>query len=168
MAKTAKTSKRKQAQAAKAQDRAPTAVTRRDLLRYGRNGALGIAALAGVGYAGRAWFLKFQNEHDLTRIGQGTPAVVQIHDPQCPICTSLQRETRAALEQFEDGEMLYVVADIKQQTGAAFAAQYNVPHVTLILFDAQGEVSQIVRGMQNRTALAPIFANHFEAYQSGS
>jgi hypothetical protein len=164
MAKNPKTHKRKQAQAAKAQAATPQPITRRDMLRYVRNGAISVAAVAGAGYIGRGWFLGFQEEHDLSRLGQGMPAVVQIHDPQCPICTSLQRETRAALEQFDDGEMLYLVADIKQAKGAAFAAQHNVPHVTLLLFDGQGEVSQVLRGMRNRSELSTILAAHFEAH----
>ncbi len=164
MAKKSKNNQRKQSQAVKAQMAEPATMTRRDMLRYGRTGAIAVAALAGVGYVGRGWFMAFQAEHDLTLIGQGKPAVVQIHDPQCRTCTELQRETRVAMEQFGECDLIYLVADIKQAKGAAFAAQHNVPHVTLILFDPEGEVSQVLRGMRYREELSTILAGHFEAY----
>ncbi len=166
MAKKSKTKQRKQAQAVKAQTVEVTPMTRRDLLRYGRNSVIGVAALTGFGYLARGWFQDFQAEHDLTQIGQGKPAVVQVHDPQCPTCTALQRETRVAMEQFGECDLIYLVADIKQAEGAAFAAQYNVPHVTLILFDGTGEVSQVLRGMRQRDELRTILAGHFDAHGS--
>ncbi|MGC1497894.1 MAG: hypothetical protein WA790_18970 [Sulfitobacter sp.] len=166
MAKKSKTNQRKQAQAAKSKVVDAVPMTRRDVLRYGRNAAIGVAAVAGLGYVARGWFQDFQAEHDLTQIGQGKPAVVQVHDPQCPTCTALQRETRVAMEQFGECDLLYLVADIKQAKGAEFAALHNVPHVTLILFDGKGEVSQVLRGMRQRDELRTILAGHFEAHGS--
>lgn len=165
MAKTSKTNKRKKAQAAKVEAApAEPMMTRRNMLGLARNGAIGVVLLGGAGYVGKGWYEDWKAEHDLTRIGQGKPSVVQVHDPQCPTCTALQGETRAAMRQFGECDLLYLVADIKQEKGAAFAAKHNVPHVTLILMDGAGEVTQILRGMRYSDELETILALHFEAH----
>ena len=91
---------------------APERPSRRDFLRRARNGAL-----VGAGVLGGGWYLvedvnAHRREHDLARIGNGIPTVVQIHDPECPRCRALQKETRRALEGFEPGEIQYLVANI--------------------------------------------------------
>ena len=60
-----------------------------------------VAALAGGG----GWYLVDEvmatiSEQDLTKIGNGIPSVVQIHDPQCSRCIALQNETRKAMKAF--------------------------------------------------------------------
>lgn len=130
---------------------------RRRLLRRARNWAIGLSTVAGVG------FLFVQNvrssihERDLSRIGNGTPTIVQIHDPQCALCRSLQRETRQALNQFEENELDYVVANIKTTEGSKFAIQYAVPHVTLLLFDKSGELKTTLRGQRQSEELGIAF-----------
>jgi len=70
----------------------PTAApTRRDMMKLIRNGAVATFAVAGVGYFGFGSYQAYASEHDLGRIGQGKPVVVQVHDPQCPVCTALQK-----------------------------------------------------------------------------
>ena len=156
-----KANKRKQAQAAKVDK---SAVSRRKMLGLLRNGAIGAVVLAGGGYAGTRMYRTYAAEHDLTRIGQGKPAVVQVHDPQCPTCTALQRETRKAMKQFGECDLLYLVADIRQQDGAAFAARHSVPHVTLVLLDGAGRVTEVLSGMRYRDELEAVLAGHFERY----
>ncbi|MEM6728434.1 MAG: hypothetical protein AAF618_08035 [Pseudomonadota bacterium] len=73
-----KTTKRKKAQTS-AQP-APKA-SRRGLLLYGGAGFL---ALGGAGTAFAVDFMAKLEEQDLSVIGNGTPALVQIHDPACP------------------------------------------------------------------------------------
>lgn len=133
------------------------ALSRRSLLG---GGVAATAAVGGIGFWGMGSFRAYAAEHDLTKVGQGSPTIVQIHDPQCPICTSLQRETRQALGDMDDCGMVYLVADIKTDKGAAFARKYAVPHVTLLLFDGAGELQETVRGMQQSEQLAGIFAAH--------
>lgn len=150
----------------KASAAAPTPeMTRRDTLRLLRNGALGVGGLAIAGYFGVRSFSSFTAEHDLSRVGQGTPSVVQVHDPQCPTCTALQRETRAALSGFEDADLIYLVADILTEEGQDFAFRHNVPHVTLLLFDGAGNLTQTLRGMRNRDELETEFQAHFDRYK---
>ncbi|WP_299286225.1 hypothetical protein [uncultured Tateyamaria sp.] len=99
----------------------PTAAapSRRDVLKLGRNGAIGLTAVAGGGVWGFGSFRAYAAEHDLTRVGEGAMTIVQIHDPQCPTCTALQKQTRAALRDFDDCGVTYLVADIKTPDGAA-------------------------------------------------
>lgn len=127
--------------------------TRRKFIRFARNSVIGIAVVGATGgylaYAASGTM----HEQDLTRIGQGLPSVVQIHDPQCPVCMRLQRTTKAALERLGDGQIDYVVANIRTGKGEAFASKYGVPHVTLLLFDADGELQNILRGEQQADAL---------------
>ena len=169
MSKKTKTNRRKQAQAARAAAAASTAPpSRRSVLRLIGFGTLGIAGAAGAGYVGHGWYQDYAAEHDLTRIGQGKPVVVQVHDPTCTICTALQGETRAALRAFGECEMLYLIADIKQDAGFAFQTQHNVPHVTLVLFDGAGEVQQVLSGMRDSQELQAVFARHLQAHGSMS
>lgn len=104
-------------------------------------------------------------EQDISRIGQGVPTVVQIHDPGCTLCTALQNETRKALKGFAPQELDYVVANVKTDEGSAFAARQGQPHVTLILMDPDGRAVQVLNGPQDRDDLRQIFEAHAAAYR---
>ncbi|MEL6840180.1 MAG: hypothetical protein AAFP85_12875 [Pseudomonadota bacterium] len=96
-------------------------------------------------------------EHDLTRVGQGVPTIVQVHDPQCTSCQELQRETRAALKAFDEADLQYAVANITSAAGADFANMYGAPHVTLLLFDGAGELRGTLNGVRARNELQTAF-----------
>ena len=130
---------------------------RRDFLRLARNGAIGVAAVGGVGFFFVQNVRSSMHEHDLSRITNGRPTVVQIHDPQCTMCVALQRQTRRALDQFDDNEIDYVVANIRTADGRNLADQYSVPHVTLLLFDENGEHRTTLRGQRQARELARAF-----------
>ncbi|MEM1372228.1 MAG: hypothetical protein AAGG72_08405 [Pseudomonadota bacterium] len=144
--------KKKQAQVA-----AAAQPDRRDILKLARNGALGAAALGGVSWWALSGIRATAAEMDLTKVGNGQPTIVQIHDPQCALCTELQRETRKALKCFDDGQLQYLVASIRTEEGARFAAARGLPHVTLVLMDGEGGVHDIVRGVHPEEALKPRF-----------
>jgi len=132
-------------------------LSRRDVLRRYRNRGICVAVAGAAG-----WFVVQDvqatvHEHDLTRIGNGIPTVVQIHDPNCSVCAALQKETRAAMKDFEDAELQFLVANIKDARGKKLAAEHGVPHVTLLLFDGAGQRHQILRGSNDRSVLAPTF-----------
>ncbi|MEM1066658.1 MAG: hypothetical protein AAGJ74_14250, partial [Pseudomonadota bacterium] len=77
--------------------------SRRNTLKLLRNGGIAALVLGGAGVVSVNAVRATIAEQDLTRIGNGTPAIVQIHDPTCAMCTELQRETRKALRGFEKG-----------------------------------------------------------------
>ena len=134
--------------------------TRRDTLKFLRNGALAVTATGAAGYWATGSFRAYAAEHDLSRLGQGAPVIVQVHDPQCSTCTALQKQARAALKEFDDCGLIYLVADIKTQDGAAFAARYGVPNITLLFFDGDGTLLSSVNGMHSSSQLSPLFAEH--------
>jgi hypothetical protein len=136
---------------------------RRDFLKYLRVGGIGALILGGGGYYGISTVNASIAEHDLSKIGNGTPAVVQIHDPQCPVCRALQKEVRHALKQFENGEMEYLVADIRTSEGADLANAYVVPHITLLLFDGNGQMLKVLRGSKKHDELYAEFKSHLKA-----
>ncbi|MDX8347998.1 hypothetical protein SLH49_08370 [Cognatiyoonia sp. IB215446] len=155
MKKQRKRPQRKAKQTQHAQAEKKPATNRWALLR---NGIL-LAALVGVGGAFAAnTVMATMAEHDLARVGQGVPMVVQVHDRQCTSCQQLQRETRAALKAFAEDELQYAVADIASTSGAAFANQYGAPHVTLLFFDGAGGYQGQLRGVRPRDELQTAFA----------
>ena len=144
---------------APAEKRSPR--TRREVLR---TALIGGGALLALGGAGTAFAIDFRNklaEQDLTAIGNGKPTIVQVHDPSCALCTSLQKATRRALRSFEDGSINFRVANITTQAGSTFQGQQGLPHVTLALFDADGRRVQVVRGVQSPEFLVQTFKEVF-------
>ena len=137
--------------------RRPADDRRRRFLKLARNSAIGLSVSAGIG------FLFVQNvrssihEQDLSRVANGIPTIVQIHDPQCALCRSLQGETRKALKSLEEHELDYVVANIRTDEGSRFARRYGVPHVTLLLFDERGNLTATLRGQRPSEELARAF-----------
>ncbi len=140
-----------------AEKKQPAAEGRRNFLRLARNGAIALAVVGGLGFLFVQNVRSSINEHDLSRIGNGTPTIVQIHDPQCSQCRSLQRETRDALSGFNDNDVDYVVANIRTNEGSRFAMKYSVPHVTLLLFDKNGQLRTTLRGQRQSDELRTAF-----------
>lgn len=139
-------------------------------LRFGRRGFLtqlrnwGVVGLV-VGAVG--WYMIDEvtatiAEHDLSRIGNGVPSIVQVHDPQCAHCRALQRETRKALREFDDSALQYLVANIRTDMGRDFAAAHTVGHVTLVLLDGQGKRRSIVRVRHQADMLGTLFRAHLD------
>lgn len=137
--------------------------SRRDLMRKAPYWALGGAAVLGGGYWAVGAVRAGAAEYDLSRIGQGKPTVVQIHDPQCPVCNRLQKQARAALEGFGECDLVYLVANIRTGLGEAFAAEHRVPHVTLLLFDGAGALARVLSGPQDASTLRKAFEAHLAA-----
>lgn len=135
--------------------------------RRGFIGWLGTGAVATAAVGGVGWYVVSEvragiQEADLSKIGNGMPTIVQIHDPQCPTCQALQREVRTALDQFEEDELQYLVANIRQDKGRSFASKHGVPHVTLLLFDAAGEHRDTLSGPNTADNLERAFRQHLE------
>ena len=152
------TNRRAKRSAAQASNPAANAQTdRRGVLRLLRNVTIGAAVLGGTGYVFAQNVLSTMHEHDLDRVRNGRSTIVQIHDPQCSMCLSLQRETRKALEMLEGADLDYVVANIRTEKGRNFANRYGVEHVTLLLFDEAGELQEILQGQRGSYQLKAAF-----------
>ena len=136
------------------------AKSRREFLSSVYNFGL-IAAVGG----GAGWYMIDEVcattlENDLTRIGNGIPAVVQIHDPECPRCRALQKEARDAMSSFSDSELQFLVANIRMEKGRQLAHKHRVGHVTLLLFDGEGKRRAILAGPNTSDYLEDVFRSH--------
>ncbi|MEP3525848.1 MAG: hypothetical protein ABJ081_12040 [Hyphomicrobiales bacterium] len=130
---------------------------KRKTLKTLRNTVIGVLLLGGAGAYMYRSVLASRLEQDLTELGNGTPMVVQIHDPGCSLCTALQKEVRQALKAVDDSALNYRVANIRTQEGRRFASRYGVPHVTLLLFDGRGNLKQTLRGPRQNEELEITF-----------
>ena len=135
-------------------------LSRRQMLNYVRNGLLATAAVGAGGWGAAYAYETHVARHDLSVIGNGIATVVQIHDPQCPTCRALQKETLRAARSFEDTVLQVRVANIRTTEGRTLANRYGVPHVTLLLFDGAGEMQDVLSGPNNRNFLRAQFAQH--------
>jgi len=128
---------------------------RRFLMKCG-----GAAVLVLISAGALATYDKRQRTlHDLTVIGAGSPAVVQIHDPSCTVCRSLKSRTSKALEQFDD--VNFRLADLTTEEGSKLARQYRAEKITLLLFDGSGDHLQTVQGLRTVEDLSQLFKLQF-------
>ena len=149
--------KNKRIKKAQAADAMPGPVSRRETMARLAWFGVGGAAVLGVGGAVAMDFRNKMAEGDLSRIGLGVPTVVQIHDPACALCRDLQREARAAMKRFDEGELLYLVANIQALDGADFQARMGLPNVSLVMLDGDGNRAGHVQGVTPRAELEQIF-----------
>jgi len=164
--------KRKQDNAVGGQPTASTAPrkklrSRRDLLQNIGYGALGLGVVSAGGWYFASSVHASIIERDLSRLGNGIPTVVQVHDPQCHQCRDLQRKVCKALSELDDAEIQYLVADIRQPEGRAFAAQNRVGHVTVLLFDGKGTRRGVMVGQNSSDVLLNEFRNLIRRSASG-
>ncbi|WP_434986576.1 hypothetical protein [Vreelandella zhaodongensis] len=86
------------------------------------------------------------NQYDLSIIGNGDPVAVQIHDNSCPLCQRLKANAEEALAN-SDSPPEWRIADLNTASGAKFANQHGVGHVTILLFDGQGNHQDTIHGV---------------------
>ena len=157
-------SRKRRKQRQKSTQSQPVDAPKRDTLKLLRNLAIATPVVGVAGFFSVRSVQARICEADLTKIGKGKPAIVQIHDPGCQMCQTLQRQTRRALKAYDGGRYTFLVANINTADGGALAAQYGVPHVTLLLFDGNGAMTQIVRGPTDTDALENILAAHMKRH----
>ncbi len=129
--------------------------------------------IVGLVAAGGGWYLIDDvaatiAEQDLSKIGNGIPTVVQIHDPSCPRCAELQRQARKAMSGFDDDELQYLVANIKSDKGRSLASKHGVGHITLLLLDGAGKRRDTLVGNNQSDYLKTVFRNHAERFKPAS
>lgn len=125
-----------------------------------RNAIRLLIAIPVAGAAGAAinhYDVQNRGLHDLAFVGQGTPVVVQIHDPKCQLCRRLMKNTRKALKGQEN--VVFRVADISSSDGSQFQRKYNANTVSLLLFDADGKRVDTIEGVAPVDELKSRFAN---------
>ena len=121
---------------------------------------IGVPVLGAAGYFGTGYVQASICEFDLTKIGDGIPSIVQVHDPQCPLCLDLQRQTRRALRPHDDDDFHFLVANVATLDGRMFAQNHGVSNVTLVLLDGEGNHVGTVQGpIDNDTLRASIDAH---------
>ncbi|QHD49816.1 thioredoxin domain-containing protein [Vreelandella aquamarina] len=107
-----------------------------------------------------AWLIanehKAQEESDLSILGSGQPVAVQVHDHSCPLCQRLKANAEQALNEMEQPPA-WRIADINTTSGADFAHRYGVGHVTILLFDGQGNRQQTIEGVTSSRDLRGAF-----------
>lgn len=158
--KTPNRKKTRNAAGGASQNSAPQNKGRRHMMT--RLAAYGVGGAAVIG-GGAVFAMDFRSklvEQDLSAIGQGTPVILQIHDPQCDLCAQLQRETRRALRSFSEEAVLYRVANIRTQDGAEIQRREGLPHVTLALFDGAGQRQHVITGVTPADELITAFRRH--------
>ena len=128
-----------------------------------RNGAIALPFVAGAGVLTTRHVMASICELDLSKIGNGVPSVVQIHDPTCDQCLNLQRQTRRALRAYDSDDYNFLIANIGSLEGRLFAERHGVGHVTLVLFDAAGQPTDIVHGPLSDTALEQAIMGHLQS-----
>jgi len=164
--RSAKSSSQPQSEQPQAPQQQPakSRLHRRDMLvNIGIYSAGAAVILGGGGYLARD-VVASVSEHDLSTLGNGVPAVVQIHDPNCSLCTALQREARSAACEFDDGSLQFLVANLQTPEGRQLASQHGVGSVTLLLFDGDGQMQSVLAGSNTAENLKPAFALHVEQY----
>lgn len=120
-----------------------------------------LATVVGTGLA--AFKYNYDISHDLSVIGQGTPVIVQIHDPHCSLCNQLRRHAGNAVDSFGD-QILYRIADISTVEGRQLQLKHGVPHVTLLLLDGRGEVRRVLTGVKSEATLRHAFDTHLRRW----
>ncbi|MBX2836546.1 MAG: thioredoxin family protein [Gammaproteobacteria bacterium] len=128
-------------------------MTRRNAIRL----LIALPVTGAVGAAIHRYDVQNKGLHDLTLVGQGTPVVVQIHDPQCQKCRRLMNNTRKALKDHED--IVFRVADISSGDGSQFQKKHNANTVSLLLFNAVGKRVDTIEGVASVDELKSRFAS---------
>jgi hypothetical protein len=98
---------------------------------------------------------------DLTAVGRGVPAIVQVHDTTCPVCSQLRANIERIEDEFSDDELVIRVADVHSDDGLRFVGRYTSQRrVTLLFFDGDGELTDIQTGLQPVSQLRDAFEAH--------
>lgn len=111
--------------------------------------ALTLSALFGISLTGVAALKKdWEKIRDLSVIGNGIPTIVQVYDSKCKLCRALKSNTETTLRKNFKDRFQYKIADIKTGKGRRFQLEHDVPHVTLLLFDSDGQLRMNLNGVK--------------------
>lgn len=87
------------------------------------------------------WLLlpKGSFSNDLTRVGQGQPALVMLREVHVMGGDRVMEQMQLIHAEFQDS-VEFLVVQTGHPDGQAFAADHNISDGSLVLFDAQGQV----------------------------
>jgi hypothetical protein len=122
---------------------------RRRALRRLAYGATALVALCGLTAALATYKRHHDAMHDLSAVGNGIPAVVQIHDPDCGLCQQLRSNLIKAADDVPAKTLQVLIADVSTAAGANFAFRHDSPHVTLLFFDSEGRLVERLQGVKD-------------------
>lgn len=118
-----------------------------------------VITLSLFGVALAAFKHNYDIEHDLSAIGKGVPAIVQIHNPTCSLCQQLRSNANAAMKGLDD-QLLFRIADVTTHTGHRLQRKHKVDNVTLLFFDGKGELRNVLSGVRDKSELRRAFERH--------
>ena len=157
--------KKRQNKPATKVSRQPVTKKPRTRRHFGRSGIVAIILLSVTGMGIAAYKRSYDIAHDLSVIGQGKPVVVQIHDPGCQLCQRLRSNASDAIAPMKE-QMLFRIADITTPEGKRLQRQHDVPHVTLLLFDPNGKVRNVLTGVKDEETLQRAFQTHLKRFEN--
>jgi hypothetical protein len=98
----------------------------------------------------------WEQEHDLSVIGNGVHTVVQIHDPGCRLCRTLKSNAEQALAR-TDANIQYRIANVRTPEGRQLQHKHEIPHVTLLLFGPDGKLWRTLTWVKGSDTLQSVF-----------
>lgn len=122
-----------------------------------------VVALVLVAVGGALFGLRQSHKQlrNLSAVGRGVPAVVQVHDSTCPVCNELRDNVAAVEDEFAGDELLIRVADVHTDEGVDFAARYTTARrATLLFIDGDGGLRDVRTGVQAPATLRRSFNRH--------
>lgn len=129
--------------------------------RFLKAGAVVAFALLVIGATVTVIERQEERLHDLTAVGRGTPAVVQVHDINCPVCNELRATVDSISSDYDSEGLLIRVADVHSEAGLAFAARYtDARRATLLFIDGGGELVDVRSGHHDADTLRALFDRH--------
>lgn len=90
---------------------------------------------------------------DLSQIGRGEYAVVQVFKQDTLRNQKLMDALNDVRDQYETRGVKFLLADIDTQAGQQFAQSHGVGSATVLLFGPRGEKLQTLRNVQDSAAL---------------
>jgi hypothetical protein len=131
--------------------------SRRHFMKWGIRSVVGLVSIGGISTAVMAYKRHYETLHDLSVVGNGIATVVQVHDVNCRYCQQLRSNVRSVAPKFDEKDLQIRIADIQTIKGAAFASQHESEHVTLLMFDQRGRLTQKLKGVTSEEDIERAF-----------
>jgi hypothetical protein len=106
------------------------------------------------------WNLPQGYNTDLTLIGKGKPAAVQVFDPNSTSSLEMMDAVNRVRGDYK-GRVEFLLADLNSEAGKSFAATQGVSPSTLILFGPDGTRLNVVATKQDADSLKTLLKETF-------